>query len=105
MAGNFANLMGRLHNVGLSRLADTVVDHLDAQGATLVAGLDAMVDRDVERLDQGRLERAVTVTVGKAALPTFDRKGAFRVNGEVLHIDQIASDDGHLIGFFVKVRK
>lgn len=101
MAGNFANLMGRLHRVGLSRLADSVVDHLDAQGATLVAGLDAMIDRDVERLDQGRLERAVTVTVSKGALQSFDRRGAFRVNGEVLHIDKIASDDGHLVSFYV----
>ncbi|SEJ57920.1 hypothetical protein SAMN05216201_11171 [Pseudomonas linyingensis] len=105
MAGNFANLMGRLHRVGLPRLADSVVDHLDAQGATLVAGLDAMVDRDVERLDQGRLERAVTVTVSKSSLQPFDRKGAYRVNGEVFVITDIASDDGHLISFFVKVRK
>lgn len=101
MAGNFANLMGRLHRVGLSRLADSVVDHLDAQGATLVAGLNAMIDRDVERLDQGRLERAVTVTVAKETLHTLDREGAFRLNGKVLHIDQVASDDGHLISFFV----
>lgn len=103
MAGKFANLMGRLHRVGLSRLADREVDHLDAQGATLVSGMAAMIDRDVERLDQGRVERAVTVTVSKANLQPFDRKGAFRLNGEVLHIDRngIVSDDGHLIAFYV----
>lgn len=101
MAAPLAAMLGRLHRVGLSRLADSVVDHLDANGQPIVTGLPAMIDRDVERLDQGRLERAVTVTVSKSALQPFGRKGAFVLDGKTLHIDQIASDDGHLVAFYV----
>lgn len=64
-----------------------------------------MLDRNVERFQidsvSGAMERATTLTVCKALLQPFDRKGAFVLDGQTWHIDGIASDDGHLIAFYV----
>ncbi|MOA49807.1 hypothetical protein D3C78_1727350 [compost metagenome] len=49
------------------------------------------------------MERATTITVRKALLQPLDRNGAFLIDGKLWHIARkgIASDDDHLITFFV----
>lgn len=103
MDGRFLRMLGRLHSVGSARLADAVVDHLDAAGSVLVEGLAAFVDREVERFDEvvNAVDRTTTIGVLKASLQPYDRKGSFRLNGQTLHLSGIASDDGHRITFYV----
>ncbi|MOA54074.1 hypothetical protein D3C78_1776360 [compost metagenome] len=89
----------------MSSLNDGQGDHLSAAGVVLASGLELMLDRNVERFDidsvSGAMERAVTITARKALLQPFDRSGAFLLDGKTWHIDKIASDDDHLITFFV----
>ncbi|TBW07908.1 hypothetical protein E0E52_10610 [Azotobacter chroococcum] len=89
----------------LAQLGDGQGDYLSlsGQGAVLATGLDLELTRDVERLDlaSGALDRSVTLTVQKHRLQPLDRKGAFLLDGKTWHIDGIASDDGHLITFYV----
>lgn len=103
MSTRFGRAMERLHRVGLARLADSVGDYVSSNGAVLAPGLALMVDKDVERLDMvsGAMDRAVTVTAERSQITPLDRKGGFVVNGQTWHIDGIASDDGHLITFYV----
>lgn len=87
----------------LHTLADGLAIYLSAAGAELASGVEAMLEQDAERVDSfsGAIERLVTITVRKALLQPFDRKGAFVLNGKTWHIEDIASDDGHLITFYV----
>lgn len=89
----------------MASLSDGVGEHLSAAGQVLVGGLALMLDRNVERFQidsvTGAMERATTLTVRKALLQPFDRQGAFVLDGQTWHIDAIASDDGHLIAFYV----
>ena len=89
----------------MASLSDGSGEYLSAAGQVLVGGLELMLDRNVERFQidsvSGAMERATTVTVRKALLQPFDRKGAFVLAGQTWHIDAIASDDGHLIAFYV----
>lgn len=89
----------------MAALNDGQGDHLSVAGAVLVSGLELILDRNVERFEinsvSGAMERAVTITARKALLPQLDRRGAFLLDGQLWHIDGIASDDGHLITFFV----
>lgn len=103
MSTRFGRAMERLHRVGMSRLADSVGDYISNTGAVLAADLELQVDRDVERVDMVReaYDRATTVTVQRSQLQPFDRKGGFVIAGQTWHIDGIASDDGHLITFYV----
>lgn len=84
-------------------LSDGLADYLKASGAILARDVEVILDRDVERLDtvSGMLDRAVTITVRKGLLQTFDRKGAFRLDGKTWHIDGIAVDDGHWLTLYV----
>jgi len=110
MAG-FADLVDDMDSMLMESLSDGRVDHLSASGSPLAEGLEAIVDQGVERLAEfGAVERLMTITVRKALIPHLDRKGGFRSNagspvpvmgGKVWHIDDVASDDGHLITFYV----
>lgn len=103
MDSRFTRMLGRLHSVGSARLADSLVDHLSAAGAVLVEGLAAIVVHEVDRPDveSGLVDRVTTIEVLKASLQPYDRKGTFRLNGKVLHIDGIEADDGYRINFYV----
>ncbi|SFL23994.1 hypothetical protein [Azotobacter beijerinckii] len=103
MAGPFAVLIDEMDAVLLAQLGDGQGDYLSVQGAVLATGLDLELTREAERLDlaSGALDRAVTLTVQKRLLQPLDRKGAFLLDGKTWHIDGIASDDGHLIAFYV----
>ncbi|WP_460431463.1 hypothetical protein [Azotobacter salinestris] len=89
----------------MASLNDGQGDYLSAAGTVLAAGLELILDRDVERFAidsvSGAMERAATITARKALLQPLDRRGAFLLDGQLWHIDAIASDDGHLISFFV----
>ncbi|AQZ96632.1 hypothetical protein BVH74_18570 [Halopseudomonas phragmitis] len=96
----------------LETLKDGRVDFLTAAGSVAVEGLDAIVDTDVQRINEvsGFVDRVVTVCVSKAALGAYDRKGGVRSNsiepvkylvGKNWHLDGIASDDGDLITFYL----
>lgn len=102
MAG-FGAALARMDAAIAASLNDGQADYLSAGGAVLAAGVEVMLDRDVERLDtvNGMLDRAVTITVRKALLQPFDRKGAFRLDGQTWHIDRIATDDGHWLTLYV----
>ncbi|TBW12656.1 hypothetical protein E0E50_03150 [Azotobacter chroococcum subsp. isscasi] len=103
MTAAFGSLTAALDAAVMSSLNDGTGDHLSAAGAVLASGLELILDRDVERLDlaSGALDRSVTITVQKHLLQPLDRKGAFLLDGKTWHIDGIASDDGHLITFYV----
>src|SRR5690606_30426396 len=94
---------GKLVTATADGFADSVGDYVSSNGAVLASGLELMVDKDVERLDMvsGAIDRAVTVTAERSQITPLDRKGGFVVNGQTWHIDGIASDDGHLITFYV----
>lgn len=89
----------------MATLNDGAGDHLSATGQVLASNLELILDRNVERFDldsvSGAMERAVTITVRKALLQPLDRRGAFLLDGQLWHIDKVASDDGHLITFYV----
>lgn len=103
MAGPFSALVDEMDAALLAQLGDGQGDYLSGQGAVLATGLDLELTRDVERLDlaSGALDRSVTLTVQKHLLQPLDRHGAFLLDGKTWHIDGIASDDGHLITFYV----
>lgn len=102
MAG-FGDSMAAMDAAIMASLNDGTADYLNVGGAVLVSAVEVILDRDVERLEtvNGMLDRAVTITVRRSLLQPFDRRGAFRLDGKTWHIDGIASDDGHLITFFV----
>lgn len=103
MSTRFGRAMERLHRGGMDRLADSVGDYLDRNGAALATGLALIIDKDVERVDMvsGAVDRGITVAVQNGLIQPLDRKGAFVVDGKMLHIDGIAEDDGHLITLYV----
>ena len=109
---SFADLVDDMDIMLMESLSDGRVDHLSGSGTPLAEGLEAIVDKDVERIAEltGFVDRVTTVTVRKALLPGMDRKGGFRSNtddpvrdlgSQTWHIDGIAADDGHLITFYV----
>lgn len=93
----------RMNKTILRTLADGIAEYHSATGAVLARGVEVIMERDVERLDDvsGMLDRSVTITVRKSLLQPFDRKGAFVMDGKTWHIDGIAADDGHMITFYV----
>lgn len=93
----------RMNKTIMRALADGAAEYLSATGAVLARGVEVIMERDVERLDDvsGMLDRSVTITVRKSLLQPFDRKGAFVMDGKTWHIDGIAADDGHMITFYV----
>lgn len=93
----------RMNKTILRTLADGIAEYHSATGAVLASGVEVIMERDVERLDDvsGMLDRSVTITVRKSLLQPFDRKGAFVMDGKTWHIDGIAADDGHMITFYV----
>lgn len=106
MQGHFARVMDRLHRVGSVRLADSTANYVSARGETLANCLPIQLDRNVDPMEfgLGAVGRVTTVTVRKALLVPFDRKGSFVVAGEQWHItkDGIAADDGHMITLYVE---
>lgn len=100
---SFADLTDDMDAMLMASLNDGTADYLNAAGAVMARGVEVILERDVERLDvvSGMLDRAVTLTVRKALLAPFDRKGAFMHAGKKWHIDGIAEDDDHLITFYV----
>ena len=102
MAG-FADLIDEMDVAIMATLSDGEAEYLSAGGTVLDPALPVMLDKEVERFDEGSgaLNRAVSLTVRKSLLLPFDRKGAFRLDGKTWHIDGIAADDGHLITFYV----
>lgn len=105
MAASFSAMTAALDAAVMGSLNDGQGDYLSAAGVVLASGLELILDRDVDRFDidsvSGAMERAVTITARKALLQPLDRKGAFLLDGKLWNIDRIASDDGHLITFFV----
>lgn len=109
---SFADLTSEMDATLLASLKDGRVDLLTAAGAVAVAGIDAIVEQNVERIsEQGFVERVVTICVRKASLDSYDRKGAFVSNADDpiadlaskrWHLDGIESDDGSLITFYVR---
>lgn len=104
MEGRFARAQARLHRVGAERLADSAGDYLDRSGAVISEQLALIIDKGVERVAEfeGAVERITTIGVHKVGLPRIDLKGSFLIGGAVLHVDDIESDDGHLITFYVR---
>lgn len=100
---SWATMRDRMNKTIMRTLADGAAEYLSATGAVLARGVEVIMERDVERLDDvsGLLDRSVTITVRKSLLQPFDRKGAFRLEGSEWHIDGIAADDGHMITFYV----
>lgn len=102
MSTRFGRAMERLHRVGLARLADSVGNYVDRNGTVLAQDLELQVDRNVERFGEGdAVDRVATISVLRSLIQPLDRKGAFIIGTETLHIDGIADDDGHLITFYV----
>lgn len=107
MAASFAAMTAALDAAVMGSLNDGFGDYLSASGQVLASGLELILERDVERFDidsvTGAMERSVTITVRKALLQPLDRNGAFLLDGKLWHIARkgIASDDDHLITFFV----
>ncbi|MGM8935074.1 hypothetical protein ACS8E9_09355 [Pseudomonas neustonica] len=104
MEGRFARAQARLHRVGAERLADSVGDYLDRSGAVIGGQVSLIIDKGVERVAEfdGALERITTIGVRKVGLPRIDLKGSFLIGGAILHVDDVESDDGHLITFYVR---
>ncbi|MCQ4297497.1 hypothetical protein NAU58_18115 [Pseudomonas stutzeri] len=102
MAG-FGDSLAAMDAAIMASLNDGTAGYLNAAGTVLASGVEVILDRDVERLDtvSGMLDRAVTITVRKASLQPFDRRGAFRLDGKTWHIDGIATDDGHWLTLYV----
>ena len=110
---DFSAAMDDMDATLLDSLKDGRVDFLTVSGSVAVEGLDAIVEQDVERINDvpGAVDRLITICVLKSALGSYDRKGAFRSNvgepvkliaGKTMHLDGIESDDGSLITFYVR---
>lgn len=109
---SFDSLVGRMDTKLMGSLNDGRVDYFNASGQPLAAGIEAIVEREVERVNEvtGAIDRPITVCVLKSQLGKLDRKGIFRSNaadpvaalaGRDWTIDGIESDDGSLITFYV----
>lgn len=102
---SFGALIDAADEMILETLGDGTAAHLSQAGSVLVEGVPIELNRNVEAPDfvQGVVDRVTTIAFRKARVLPFDRRGAFRLEaGEVLHIDRIISDDGHLITLSVK---
>lgn len=102
---SFGDLIDAADEMILETLGDGTAAHLSQAGSVLVEGVPIELNRNVEAPDfsQGVVDRVTTIAFRKARVLPFDRRGAFRLEaGEVLHIDRIISDDGHLITLSVK---
>lgn len=102
MSTRFGQATERLHRVGQTRLADSIGNYVDRNGAVLAQGLELQVDRNVERFGEGGVvDRMTIISVLRSLIQPLDRKGAFVIGSETWHIEGIADDDGHLITFYV----
>lgn len=105
MTSAFFALVEEMDEQLLDGIGDGTADHLSQAGSVLVEGVPIELSRNVEAPDfvQGVVDRVTTIAFRKARVLPFDRRGAFRLEaGEVLHIERIISDDGHLITLSVK---
>ncbi|MGF6695217.1 hypothetical protein M2318_005318 [Metapseudomonas resinovorans] len=101
MAG-FSDLIVDLDDAVMDTLNDGAADYLSRTGEVLAEGLPVIVELGVQRSDRlDAVELVRTHEVQKRLLQPFDRKGAFRMEGQTWHIDGIHGDDGHLITFYV----
>lgn len=110
---SFADLVDDMDATLMESLNDGRVDHLSASGDPLVEGLQAIVDQNVERINEvtGFVDRVTTIGVLKAELSTLARQGRFRshaaapvaaLGGKAWHISDVAADDGQWITFYVE---
>lgn len=108
----FDTLVSRMDAKLMAGLKDGRVDYLSASGQLLAEGLEAIVEREVTRVNEitGAVDRPITVCVLKSLLGRLDRQGRFRSNadepvaalaGKTWHTDGIESDDGSLITFYL----
>lgn len=88
----------------MQALSDNLVNYHCSQGELLNAGLTAIVDHGTDRINEttGSIDRWSTIAVLHADLQKVDRKGYFVLDQRQLYIDGIASDDSHLIAFYVR---
>lgn len=109
---SFDSLVDQMDTKLMGSLNDGRVDYFTASGQLLAAGIEAIVEREVERVNEvtGVIDRPITVCVLKSQLGKLDRKGIFRSNAvdpvaalaeRDWTIDGIESDDGSLITFYV----
>lgn len=109
---SFDSLVGRMDAKLMGSLNDGRVDYFTASGQPLAEGIEAIVEREIERVNEvtGAIDRPITICVLKSQLGQLARKGIFRSNaadpvaalaGRDWTIDGIESDDGHMITFYV----
>ncbi|PRB80524.1 hypothetical protein CQ007_12445 [Pseudomonas sp. MYb185] len=109
---SFDSLVSRMDAKLMAGLNDGRVDYFTASGQPLAAGIEAIVEREVERVNDvtGAIDRLITICVLKSQLGQIARQGIFRSNadapvaalaGRDWIVDGIESDDGSLITFYV----
>lgn len=100
----YSRALERLHGQIVARLADATAQHFDQQGQARGEPVPVIYDRQAERTSFNGVDYWQTLAVQLKNLPDFDRKGYFLVDGvaQALHIDDIASNDGHMITFYVR---
>ena len=65
--------------------------------------LPVLVDHAVERMESiSGFDHWTTVQLVTADVDRIDRQGRFLIAGKTWHIDGVASDDGHVISFYVR---
>lgn len=98
----FTKAQSRLHNAAATHLSDGLVQYFNRDGK-LIAEPKLMIEHNVERFDEiGGVKRWSTITALKETLKPLDRKGYFLFNNKQYALDDISSDDGYFITFFVK---
>lgn len=99
----YGRALARLHRTVQNSLADSVAVYYDRSGAVIEDALPVIVEHSVERMDSfNAFEHWTTVSFVIASASKIDRQGKFRINNKDWQIDGIASDDGHVISFYVR---
>lgn len=98
MVGRFARLQERLHRACSDRLSDSI-GTFTSPGCAPVEDVPLMVDRNIDLTgaDDTFIGRGTVITFYVRDIASAARGDFFQIGCERFVVEQVASDDGHMI--------
>ena len=95
----WAEMRDRMHERVVARLNDGCADYQGQNGTLVFQGLTVIIDRNLMQSGPEGMFRsdAVGVSWRKCQLATVVRGGIFTYGGERLVVEDVISDDGHMV--------
>lgn len=88
-----------MHQCLITTLNDGTADYQDTAGNPVASGIAVMVDRNAQHADPNGMFVTVPISVtwSKSQLATVARGGQFVLGTDTFIVEDVITDDGHMI--------